>query len=190
MFRYISEKITNRLLRKNVIEYDDFEIYQFGLEQLFSTILNMLTTIIIGIILGELWNAVLFVLAFMMLRTYAGGYHSSTPLGCYLLTVSIIIAVLSVIKYVEISCFVCTGLLFVSSVIILLLAPVESKNKPLDNIECVVYRKKAVGIWCIEVMSAIAFLIIGFKEVTVCIAMAFIVLGISLFVGVIKAEFK
>lgn len=190
MFRYVSEKITNRLLRKNVIEYDDFEIYQFGLEQLFSTILNILTTIIIGIVFGELWNAVLFVLAFMMLRTYAGGYHFPTPLGCYLLTVSIIIAVLSVIKSVEINFFVCTGLLIVSSVIILLLAPVESKNKPLDDIECVVYREKTVGIWSIEVMSAVAFLVMGLKEVTVCIVMAFIVLSISLVVGVIEAEFR
>ncbi|MDE5780575.1 MAG: accessory gene regulator B family protein [Lachnospiraceae bacterium] len=190
MFKNISEKITNQLLRTDVIEYDDFEIYQFGLEQLLSTGLNILTTIILGIVVGEFWKGILFVFAFMMLRTYAGGYHSSTTLRCYLLTVSIIAAVLSVIKYVRIDSFICIGLLIISSVIILVLTPVESKNKPLDSIECVVYRRKAVIIWCIETMCTIVFMAIGFKEAAISIIMGFIVLGISQIVGVIQAEFK
>lgn len=190
MFRNISEKITNQLLRTDVIEYDDFEIYQFGLEQMLATALNILTTIILGIVLGEIWKSITFVLAFMLLRTYAGGYHSSTPLRCYLLTASIIAAVLSVIKYVRIDSFICIGLLIISSVIILVLTPVESKNKPLDSIECVVYRRKAVTIWCIETMSAVTFMAIGFKGIAISIVMAFMVLGISLIVGVIQAEFE
>lgn len=190
MLRYISEKIVNRLVRTNVIEYDDFEIYQFGLEQMTATALNILTTIILGIVFGEIREGIIFVLAFMLLRTYAGGYHSSTPLRCYLLTASIIAAVLSVIKCVQINSFICMALLIISSVIILVLTPVESKNKPLDSIECVVYRKKAVKIWCIETMSAVAFMAMGFKGITVSIIMAFIVLGISLIVGVIQAEFE
>lgn len=42
----------------------------------------------------------------------------------------------------------------------------------------------------IENMSAITFMAIGFKGITISIIMACIVLGISLIVGVIQAEFE
>lgn len=142
MFVNISEKITNRLIRNNVIDNCSREIYLFGVEQFLTIVLNIVTTLAIGIVLGELWQSLLFVLLFMALRTYAGGYHASTPMGCYLLTSSIIAIALSVLKYIEINIFVCVGLLIISGVVILILSPVASENKPLDNIEFVIYRKK------------------------------------------------
>lgn len=40
MLRYISEKIINRLIWTNVIKYDDFEIYQFGLGHMQGVIIH------------------------------------------------------------------------------------------------------------------------------------------------------
>lgn len=179
MFVNISEKITNRLIQKNVIEDCNREIYLFGVEQFLTITLNIVTTIVIGLVLGKLWQSILFVLMFMVLRSYAGGYHASTPVGCYILTSSIITTALSVLKFIGINILVCVGLLIISGVAILILSPVQSENKPLDNIEFVIYRKKAIIVWMAEFMCAALCAIAGLKDMLMCILLAHIALVLS-----------
>lgn len=179
MLNRISENITNRLIREKVIAKDDRDVYLYGLELLFMSGLHMLTTVALGLLLGELWQSVLFVVAFMIIRSYGGGYHASTPLRCYLMTTIIVLAALSVIKYVKINIFICLELLFVSSVIILLLSPVEAENKPLDNMEKMIYRKRTMVVWCIEIVIAVGCAVMELKEITVCITLAMVILAVS-----------
>lgn len=183
MVSELSERIANRLIRKKVIDSEEKEIYQYGMNQMLLSLINVVTTLIIGILLGMLWQCLLFTFSFMVIRTYAGGYHASTQKKCYLLTTSIIIATLSVIKYVEINNYICLMLLSISSVIILMLSPVGAENKPLDNIEIVIYRKKTIIVWCMEFLIAIVFILIDFKEISICITLAQVDLALSLFSG-------
>lgn len=184
----VSRKVTDRLLSRNAIKDEDYEIYQYGLEQLFTSILNMLTLLVIGSIMGMIWQGIIFVLSFMLLRKYAGGYHASTPLGCYLLTTLIITVALSVMKYFEISILIYLVLLMVSSVIVYMLTPVEGVNKELDKIEKIIYRKKTILIWIVEVSLAIGVFILKHYEISICIFMAVIMVGISLVTGHIEIK--
>lgn len=188
MFVRISEKITNRLIKKDVIGCDDRDIYQYGIERLLMTALNLLTAVLIGTIFVELGQSLVFVAAFMAIRPYAGGYHASTPVRCYLLTSFIIMAVLSVMKYMKFNIFICPVLLAVSSLVILLLAPVESKNKPLDSMEKMFYRKKTIIIWCIETFAAIVFALLKLNAISECFVMAELILGLSLIAGTVKLK--
>jgi len=184
----VSRKVTDRLLSRNAIKDEDYEIYQYGLEQLFTSILNMLTLLVIGSIMGMIWQGIIFVLSFMLLRKYAGGYHASTPLGCYLLTTLIITVALSVMKYFEISILIYLVLLMVSSVIVYMLTPVEAVNKELDKIEKIIYRKKTILTWIVEVSLAIGVFILKHYEISICIFMAVIMVGISLVAGHIEIK--
>lgn len=184
----VSRKVTDRLLSRNAIKDEDYEIYQYGLEQLFTSILNMLTLLVIGSIMGMIWQGIIFVLSFMLLRKYAGGYHASTPLGCYLLTTLIITVALSVMKYFEISILIYLVLLMVSSVIVYMLTPVEAVNKELDKIEKIIYRKKTILTWIVEVSLAIGVFILKHYEISICIFMAIIMVGISLVTGHIEIK--
>ena len=179
MFAYVSEKITNHLAQTNVISQCEQDIYLFGVEQFLITVLNIVTTLAMGFLLGEVWQSLLLVFTFMILRSYAGGYHASTPVKCYLLTSSIIAIALSVIKYISVNIFICLGLLIIAGVVILLLSPVEAKNKPLDNIEFVIYRKKAILIWAVEFICAIICMLIDWKEFYMCIMLAHVTLAVS-----------
>ena len=138
--------------------------------------------------MGMIWQGIIFVLSFMLLRKYAGGYHASTPLGCYLLTTLIITVALSVMKYFEISILIYLVLLMVSSVIVYMLTPVEAVNKELDKIEKIIYRKKTILIWIVEVSLAIGVFILKHYEISICIFMAVIMVGISLVTGHIEIK--
>lgn len=179
MVRKVSQKVTDRLLVRKVIRYEDYEIYQYGLEQLFTNVLDVMTLLVIGLSMGMIWQGIVFVFSFMLLRKYAGGYHASTPLKCYLLTTLVIIGGLSVMKYIEINAFISLGLLVVSSVVILLFAPVESENKPLDAIERFIYRRRVILIWCMETIIAIICFVVNMHNIFTSIVFAYVILGIS-----------
>lgn len=183
MVRTVSKKVIERLRSNNVIEDEDYEIYQYGLEQLLTSILDIMTLFLIGLILGMLWQGIVFVISFIALRKYAGGYHTTTPLRCYLLTNIVILSALSVMKYIKINIFIYLGLFVISSLIILALSPVESKNKELDEIERIIYRKKTICIWFIEAFLTMLSFMLMHYEISICIIMAVIILGVSLLLG-------
>lgn len=188
MFSNLSQKIVCFLLNKNAIQSDSQEIYQFGIEQLLTTALNLITVIFLGVLFGEIYQSILFVAAFMILRSYAGGYHASTPVRCYLMSAFAIVAGLSVMKFINFNDFVCIGLLVLSGIIILLLAPVGTANKPLDDIEHIVYRRKAILVWCVETCAVLALMLFGVNEISECIILAQALVCIALIFGQIQCN--
>lgn len=183
MISSVANNITNYLICKKVIKDDDREIYQYGFEQVFSSLLNIATMLLLGIILGKIYQSLVLILSFMALRSYSGGYHANTPLHCYLLTVMSISAALSIMKFITIDRFICLGLLVLSSVVILLLSPIETKNKPLDEIEKIIYRKKTIIVWSVETCVAIVFIILDITEIHIAITLAQVIISIALIFG-------
>lgn len=183
MISSAANNITNYLICEKVIKDDDREIYQYGFEQVFSSLLNIATMLLLGIILGKIYQSLVLILSFMALRSYSGGYHANTPLHCYLLTVMSISAALSIMKFITIDRFICLGLLVLSSVVILLLSPIDSKNKPLDEIEKIIYRKKTIIVWSVETCVAIVFIILDITEIHIAITLAQVIISIALIFG-------
>lgn len=183
MISSAANNITNYLICEKVIKDDDREIYQYGFEQVFSSLLNLATMLLLGIILGKIYQSLVLILSFMALRSYSGGYHANTPLHCYLLTVMSISAALSIMKFITIDRFICLGLLVLSSVVILLLSPIGSKNKPLDEIEKIIYRKKTIIVWSVETCVAIVFIILDITEIHIAITLAQVIISIALIFG-------
>ena len=108
-----------------------------------SKLLNLVTEVIIGCLFSMLFEAIVFLIAFSFLRSYAGGFHASSSGKCYIFSSLTMVAALLIIKYVDNFFANCIFVLLGTS-LCLIFAPVESKNKPLDIIEKSVYRKRTV----------------------------------------------
>ena len=80
MFASLTMKIVNFLIKNDVIKKDDQEIYIYGFDRILTPLLNIATTVLFGVILGELYQGLIFVFSFMALRKYSGGYHANTPI--------------------------------------------------------------------------------------------------------------
>lgn len=180
MLGSLSKKVVDRLLIDEGTEKEDYEIYLFGMEQLLTVIIDFLTAILLGVVFGEVIQTVIFVLSFMIMRSYAGGFHASTPFKCYLLTSLTIIIVLSVMKCIEADIAVLAGMLFVASMVIWLLAPVDTENKTIDDVEFVVYRRKTRIVWSIEVIGAFGCMAFQCVDMVECIVYAQVVLAVAL----------
>ncbi len=75
-----------KILEKMNYDDEEREIIQYGLEQFFSILLDVVTFIICGILWKELFFTLLIFLGVFFLRPYAGGYHADTKFNCYLIT--------------------------------------------------------------------------------------------------------
>lgn len=182
----VINNFTEFLIKNNIIEEKRRKIYAYGLNQLIVYLYNFLTVIIVGWIFGMVWQSIAFTVFYMMIRPYAGGYHARTPKMCYVFSLIMIIAVLFLIKIIPLN-----GLLYLliyafSSIVIFKLSPVEDENKPLDDIERVVFRKRAIKSHIILSLCCLIFWFVGLKELSLCVVLALFTLSIMLILGEIK----
>lgn len=184
-FAKLSHKIGDNLVRSNVIKEEDAEIYIYGINQIMVSVLNVSSTLIIGLILGMLLESVIFLAAYIPLRSFAGGYHAKTPVRCYFTSVFLIFAVLLFCKYIPFNLLFHGGILIISSAICAFLCPVQDNNKPLDTVEHKRYKKIAIVILLIEVCVwvLLVFVVHQYEKIAV---MSIFVEAIILLLGKIK----
>lgn len=182
----ISAKITDHLAENGIINSEDKELYSYGLCQGMIMIANMLTTLVIGLVFGMLWQSVIFTIAYMPLRSYAGGYHARTQFLCNIFSVLLTIAVLLLIKYIPWTNWLCIIITFLSVALIAFLAPVEDQNKPLDSVEIRVYKKRTLCILIAETAAIIILLLFSLLQASVTISVSLFSLSIMLILGSIS----
>ena len=179
------DKIGNRFVRDGIIAEEDKELYTFGMQQGMIMLLNIISTIIIGIIFDMVWQSVVFLLAYMPLRSYAGGYHARTQFRCYLISLFITAVALLGMREIHWTSLTALFSVIISTIIIFLLTPVEDANKPLDASEKIAYKKKTRRILLLEILVTLIFWFIN-KEISVCCIMVFIILSVMLLLGILN----
>ena len=186
----LSRKIGDNLVQSNIVNAEDAEIYIYGINQILVSILNVSSALIIGLIFGAFFEIAVFMAAYIPLRTFAGGYHAITPLSCYIFSVIMLIVVSLGLKYLSVTEWVYYAVFALSAIVVFVLSPVEDKNKPLDEIEHRVYKKRAVIIAAAEIAVSVVFKLTGLNSLFVAVVYSFAVLGFMLIIGTIKNALK
>lgn len=137
----ISQKIVKMLLQYDVITEEDYEVYIFGVYQNIVLIINLLTSFTIFALAGLIVEGILFSVFYSLLRSYAGGYHSQSLLVCYVLSVLVTVVIAYIVNNINIS-YLLLIIYLMSMILIWRLAPVDTRNKRLDEIEKTIYMKK------------------------------------------------
>jgi len=175
-------------LIKKYFPNDDLEIMEYGLYVLISKIIFMTTIIITGIFFDELVSVILFTLFYTPIRSFAGGIHAETPSRCYVLSLIMLISVAVFSKYVLLPRYIVYTISIISFALIAGFAPVETQNKPLDDIEIKVYGKRTLILSFAELVIGIVFEVLSFKLVLNNVMLAFVVINVMLISGMIKNQ--
>lgn len=186
MFYKTSVYIADILEQQNKFAPEDKEVYRYGIQQGLNLALNILTTIIIGVLCRMLYQSLLFLICYMPLRSFCGGYHAKTHLRCYIYSVIMIASILLVAKYTAFNIVLSEVLVLISLIIIIILAPVEDENKKLDSVEKGVFRKRAYIIAFLEVLLYHIFLITHLTYCYIILCIALLSLSILMGIGSIK----
>jgi len=181
-------KLSDFFEQNDIIKSEEKELFTYGLQQGFIMIINIISSILVGLLFHMVWESIIFLIAYIPLRSYAGGYHARTHVRCYILSIGIIGAVLWGIKFFEWTNFNCLITALVGGIIIFLLAPRGDVNKPLDELEIVVYKSRARRILLVEVLLILFFMFMGWDKVALCISMALMALSLMLVFDYIKSK--
>ena len=116
------------------------EIVQYGMQRGKVMLVTVLVTLILGLLMRMFWQSVVFLFSFSSIRRYAGGYHAKSQKACYVVSLLALFLAFCYIKYVTPNIYFSILLQIICTIIIFLLAPVETENKKLDKAEIQKYR--------------------------------------------------
>lgn len=126
-------------------EEENYEIICYGIDIGINYALFLPICILISILMGNGMYGIWMMIPFYFLRIYAGGYHASTKLRCWIISTGLILLANICLRYpihnAKIAFWV-TVLLMVNLYVI---APVETKTKRLSDSERNIYKKR-VGV--------------------------------------------
>lgn len=191
MFRAVAEDIVLILIKNEIVEDENRDIYAYGLEALLLNSLNIITALLISIFSGTIAHFIVFIMIFVPTRMFVGGYHAKTSESCYMKTTIIYaFTVLSVKLLPELytNIFAIISLIILAS-LMMIFAPVENKNNPLSTSEK--KRNKKISI-VLTVIDSLIF--ITFYYMTLPIATSVMILmavnSILMIIGVLEKLIK
>lgn len=160
----LAKRIVDRLIIKGYVVEKQRNIYEYGVRQMIMYFGDLVGILIIGMYENAVWETLGIAVLFMLLQRYAGSYHAPVRWLCYVGSMVMIIA--SVEGYLtlqdqEINIW----FLFILAGGIVFLSPVENKNKPLDEKEKKVYKRKCIQICVIYIIISVASKILSINEI-------------------------
>lgn len=185
MFQNVCRKIVIKGISAGNIRTEEKEEYLYGMNIFLNVCLNIVSMIIIGIMTHRLWQCITFCIVHKSIRKYTGGFHFESALFCYISSCIMYFVLIGTIKYIPFRIFEVSIVVLVSSVIIWLISPIEAINKPLDDCEKIVFKKRArINIVIMFVVYSISTYIS--KEIAQIIAVSIICVMFFALVGKMK----
>lgn len=157
MIHSIALVIADFFVSKDVITEEEEEVCAYGMELIISGIISIALVLIIGLITGNIWYAVVYNVMMVLIRIYTGGYHADTHMRCnvcYCMTFLISIVLLRVQMYIKTELAIWI-IALAGYLIIVLNAPLEHHNKKLTM-------KQKEDYMVISAMLGIASILISF----------------------------
>lgn len=162
MIQKCAHKMADFCVQNQIIEQEDTDVYIYGFEILISYIVNIATVLFLAWLFDALLYICVFLVFFYPLRIFSGGFHAEDYRKCYMISVVAILLVLFTEKYAVMfwSPIVVGLFMALSAIYIFNHAPLEDKNKPLDNSEKAKYRRKARIAIGVELITVFILLLI------------------------------
>lgn len=126
------QRFVNYLIDQQVITPDEADVQIFALTTLSQMVMAHGAIFILAAIFGVFVETILFELIFMPMRSYAGGFHASTPGRCFVLSLAVWGAIMAAAKFTPAAYHLLSfAVLLIAAVIIWLTAPVPHANNPI-----------------------------------------------------------
>jgi len=171
----VPQKLAGLLANNLDLDDDQAEVAYYGIELVWSLILNFFLITFLAVLTGTLLQAVIGGLTGAVLRLFAGGAHSNSPWRCALVGAVVLSAFgrlaiyLATVAAAILPYFMCLSTLAVL-VVVWFLAPVDSPAKPITNL-----RKRrnlrALALGCVATMGIVeAILAYGHEQLASSLA--------------------
>lgn len=176
-------RMVQYLVANHMVSQEEAEVYAYGLGQLILTLVNIATIIFLGLIFRMVGESILFMIAYMPLRTYSGGYYGKTRKESFIYGILILLTAFIIIRYLSYSELLVISLLSFSGILIFSLAPVGVIYQKLGQDEIEKYKVKSRLLFIGECSITILFALLGLYHLAVTVTIATVTLGLMLALG-------
>ncbi|MDR3767334.1 MAG: accessory gene regulator B family protein [Butyricicoccus sp.] len=121
---------SNFLVSQKIITPEDAEVQEYGLFCLVETISFHAAQLVLAIFLHLVPETLLFDATFLLLRSHTGGYHASTPMRCFAMSIAVWAGLMLACQYVPVGLCGILGLL--AAAVIWRIAPLPHENNPFS----------------------------------------------------------
>ena len=184
--QYLSTKLTEYMLYKKVIQEDDFEVYQYGIQNFLEISVSIICSVIIAFLLNMKLECIIFFLFFIPLRSYGGGLHMKTYCACLFFSCITLFLILLIVKYITLPCSISFMAYLFSYLSLKLIGPVDHPNREVDNEENQLFKKKTNLFLLISLFIAVLLWYIEFEKYLLLEALIFLLISFTSFIGKIK----
>ncbi|MFQ9514243.1 MAG: accessory gene regulator ArgB-like protein [Eubacterium sp.] len=189
MFRYLSENITFLLIKNKVLDIKDRDIYIYGIETILLNASILIAVLIVSILGNNLYHFCGFIIFFVPLRVFVGGYHAKNSEMCFMLSIGVYTITLFIIKYWSeiFKSEIAIVFSIIAVIIIIVWSPLKNPNHPLAEYQ---YRRNKRIVYGIIVVDFVLFTIFyKYNSVMASGEVIFVIL-VSFFVLIGKIEYK
>ncbi|MDD3338932.1 MAG: accessory gene regulator B family protein [Lachnospiraceae bacterium] len=145
-------------------------IYKYQLQVMFEQFIGFSIMFLLAFFGGKTIDLCIFLVVFIPIRSYAGGYHMDTFRGCLVMSNVLVVGVLYSITYVQryIPPLVMLLLGICALAIIRWMAPVLNQNRPMSRREKLLCKKRITVITILlGVLLLFFYKAAGFKILTI-----------------------
>lgn len=184
----LEQQLVAHFLKRELIQEEEKEIIEYGLESLKNFVTGAVAVIIVGYLYGYLWECVLIWIFVMPLRKNAGGFHASTKLKCIITSIITLSIILTVYFQLGLPDVMYLALDVVWGGIIYSFSPVENQNKSLDHAEYETYRHRTRMILLIESCLLAAGMVLHMENLVRILSSSLAIVGVAVLAGVVIAK--
>ena len=129
----IAAHICDYMTRNGIIRDDFLEVYVYGTELLLSFLTSVLLVLGTGALLGRIAHTIAFLVVFILVRRFTGGYHAHTYVICKLFTVGTYLTVMLLSHVAEVTMPYYLLMTLPGLLVVAIWGPIENPNKPLSE---------------------------------------------------------
>lgn len=172
MLKRIINWQVNEQVKSGNIKEEDISVYQYGYTLMFEKLMNLVLMVMIILVTGHWQTGIVFLAAFVPLRSYAGGYHAKSVISCTVLSNAVLLMAIVVVKTIRADIALELVIEILTLIVFNRKAPVSSKNKPLLLEEQKRYKKITLKIALLEDIIGIILYLAEMKSMafSICIA--------------------
>ena len=187
MLARISGKIVNWQIKTGILSDEERAVYQYAYELLLNQVINISLAVLIAVVFAAPIPVFLFLISYIPMRSFCGGYHADTNLGCTIVSALLICCVCWIYQNIAESVLMIyyPFVYLISGYLVIRYAPVPAQSKPLDETETMRYRRTSRILWLLETVIGIALYFLHI-EYGVVIAVSHLFLACMMIAGKLK----
>lgn len=168
MMEKAAEALADWLIRCNVVEETDKELYSYAAYSFLLNISPLILAAVIGSCMGSAAQSIVLILPFMIIRKFSGGYHTKHLWTCLLCSSLLMILCITISRFAE-----CDVKLFIlaigSGFSLITFSPLDNENRILEQNEKTYYKKITTMFVLMFIFIGILLHLLGLHTYTVCI---------------------